>query len=382
MLGDVAWVLRLMPEITVEIGGHTDSNGGADDNEALSQRRLVAIPDIKPLRVILRGEMPVGRRVPDLGVDAIQDSAQDLGAVAQQAFQPHAHLAALDLDRVGRRDGGEVVGERQAALQKADPAVVFDAIDGESVRRQAQRLQQVGRKLPLECDVVDGDDGCRPATLLRACEAEIDRSQRGLPIVRMYDVERIAARSATTNLGRRISEGAKALGVVAPIRAMRILIWTAGTSIEVRRVQDQQREPGRLGRDQCRRSAEQILPAVHDLGAGQPIHDLRITWQQGGDGDAERRQREGQRTGDIREAAGLDQREDFGRDRQDAQIAHAARRWRLLIIWVVIRQMPFSVRRKRRASSSGSSPTTRPSGMCTPRSTTTFFSRTCWPISA
>ena len=41
----------------------------------------------------------------------------------------------------------------------------------------------------------------------------------------------------------------------------------------------------------------------------------------------------------------------------------------------VMRQTPLSLRRKRLASSSGSSPTTRPSGILTPRSTTTRLSR-------
>jgi hypothetical protein len=46
----------------------------------------------------------------------------------------------------------------------------------------------------------------------------------------------------------------------------------------------------------------------------------------------------------------------------------------------VIRQMPFSVRRKRRASLSGSSPTSSPSGMVTPRSITTSLSFAPRPI--
>jgi OOP family OmpA-OmpF porin len=39
LLGDVAGVMRIMPLITVEIRGHTDSKGGDADNLALSQRR-------------------------------------------------------------------------------------------------------------------------------------------------------------------------------------------------------------------------------------------------------------------------------------------------------------------------------------------------------
>jgi hypothetical protein len=53
----------------------------------------------------------------------------------------------------------------------------------------------------------------------------------------------------------------------------------------------------------------------------------------------------------------------------------------LSIIGRVMRKAPRSVRRKRLASSSGSSPTTSPSGICTPRSMTTFFSRAERPTS-
>lgn len=52
----------------------------------------------------------------------------------------------------------------------------------------------------------------------------------------------------------------------------------------------------------------------------------------------------------------------------------------LSIIVCVIRQTPFSVRRKRFASSSGSSPTTRPSGMTTRLSMTTLRRIECRPI--
>ena len=52
------------------------------------------------------------------------------------------------------------------------------------------------------------------------------------------------------------------------------------------------------------------------------------------------------------------------------------------IIGSVMRQMPLSVRRKRAASCSGSSPTTSPSGILTPRSMMTRRRRAPRPISA
>ena len=51
----------------------------------------------------------------------------------------------------------------------------------------------------------------------------------------------------------------------------------------------------------------------------------RVARQERADLDAERRERARQSPDHIGEAAGLDQRKDFRGDRQDAQIAHAAR---------------------------------------------------------
>src|ERR1700685_1986378 len=76
-----------------------------------------------------------------------------------------------------------------------------------------------------------------------------------------------------------------------------------------------------------------------------------------------------QRAHHIGEAAGLDDRVDFRGDREDANGAHVASP---SIIACVIRQMPCSVVRNLFASCSGSSPTTSPTGIRTPRSMTTF----------
>src|SRR5215471_8686349 len=114
----------------------------------------------------------------------------------------------------------------------------------------------------------------------------------------------------------------------------------------------------------------------------RPVHHGRVARQERLDLDAEWRERAWQSPDHVGEAAGLDQRKGLRRDRQDAQIAHAVSAASRLIMGMVMRQMPLSVRRNLCASSTGSSPTTRPSGICTPRSMTTFFKRTRWPISA
>ena len=105
----------------------------------------------------------------------------------------------------------------------------------------------------------------------------------------------------------------------------------------------------------------------------------RIARDQGAHLDILGGQRRRQRAGHIGEAAGLDQRDRFRtrpRERASGFIEHS-----LSIIGWVIRQMPLSVRRKRSASSSGSSPTTRPGGMRTPCPRSHCCSRAPRPIS-
>src|SRR5262249_13197759 len=90
---------------------------------------------------------------------------------------------------------------------------------------------------------------------------------------------------------------------------------------------------------------------------------------QRGHRDPELAQRRGQAGGHISQASGLHERIKLGNDRENFHVS-------LSIIGCVIRQTPLSVRRKRLASSSGSSPTTSPEGMRTPRAMMPWLRRT------
>ncbi len=70
-------------------------------------------------------------------------------AGAQQAVEAHAAARRADLGGVGRADGGDRVGELQAALQEADIAVILDAVDARRLRRAGRRSAKIaGGKLP------------------------------------------------------------------------------------------------------------------------------------------------------------------------------------------------------------------------------------------
>ena len=67
--------------------------------------------------------------IPDGGIDPVEDPAQGLRSLAQQSAQPHTPLISLNLDRIGRRDCCDAIGELQAGLQKSDVAIALDAVD-------------------------------------------------------------------------------------------------------------------------------------------------------------------------------------------------------------------------------------------------------------
>ncbi len=152
---------------------------------------------------------------------------------------------------------------------------------------------------------------------------------------------------------------------------------------------DGRRDAARRGR-RCR--ARAVRPAITRAGApnrstyscaslrvAELVLDRGIGRDQRPHVDVLAHQRAGQGAGDVGKAPRLDEREDLRGDRQNLQAAH---RLSFSIIGPVMSVTPLSVRRKRLASSTGSSPTTRPSGIVTSLSITTLLSRTCRPICA
>ena len=169
-------------------------------------------------------------------------------------------------------------------------------------------------------------------------------------------------------------EPARIVGPVEPVGAE---IRVARPVEEMRGVDREQVESGRLAGEDARRPAEEIGVVARRRSVGELGGDRRVGGDERPHLDAFACERAGQRAGDIGKPPGLDEREDLRGDGEDFQLAHCAS---LSIIGWVIRVTPLSVRRNRLASSSGSSPTTRPSGMLTSLSMTALTSRTLRPI--
>ena len=106
--------------------------------EFLQQLRFadaLAAPDLRPNSCA--GMQRVGLRAPLAVIHAVQDAVSTSGARAQRAVQAEAVFRRLDLARVGGADGVERVGERDAALDVADPAEELQAVRPEDTRRPA-----------------------------------------------------------------------------------------------------------------------------------------------------------------------------------------------------------------------------------------------------
>ena len=229
--------------------------------------------------------------------------------------------------------------------------------------------------MTLEGQIVHGDDRRRPPG---AVVMQIGRRQRRLPVMGVHDIGRKARRRALADIRADPRQRRKTQRVVGPIETVRTQIRIARPREKMRRVEHEQLESARRGGQQRRRPAEQPIIAADGLAAVEFGEQRGVAGRQRDRRDIFARQRARQGAHDVGEAARLDQRKDFRGDGENLQLRHGAS---LSNIGWVIRQMPSSVRRNRLASSSGSSPTTRPSGMTTPRSTTTFESWTFRPIS-
>ena len=206
---------------------------------------------------------------------------------------------------------------------------------------------------------------------------QIGRRERRLPVMRVNDLrpERVDRPKADVRADAR--ERREPLRIIGPVKPVGSQVRIARPVVEMRRVDRKQVQTCRLAGENPRWPAEQIVIGVRGLRVDELGHDCRIAWDERSDFDIFAGERGRQCADDVGETPGLDKRENLRGDRENFQCAHCAS---LSIIGLVIKVTPLSVRRKRFASSSGSSPTTRPSGMRTSLSMMALESRTLRPI--
>jgi hypothetical protein len=183
--------------------------------------------------------------------------------MAQQTVQSHAVPGRLDLARVGRTHGRDVVGEMQTRLQEANLTVELDALDAEGRRRQTQLGQQPGRKIALEGDIVNRLHGRRASG---AGKRQIGRCQPCVPVVRVHHVGMPIQEPPKADLGAEPAESGEAPGVIGPVITVGPEIEVTLPRKEVWRIDGQNsRAGGGTAGDKPRRPTEKIVDGCHPL---------------------------------------------------------------------------------------------------------------------
>ena len=84
-----------------------------------------ALPSCEGVGIVVLDDVGVGGGVKDIHVDAVQDAAELILLLAQQAVQTMAEPRVQDLLGIGGADGSDLVGGLDRALHEVGTAVIF-----------------------------------------------------------------------------------------------------------------------------------------------------------------------------------------------------------------------------------------------------------------
>jgi hypothetical protein len=268
------------------------------------------------------GSRASGGGIPDVVVDAVENSAQRIRAIAQQSVEAHAASRRSDLGGVRRRHGGDAIREAQARLEITDRTVVLDTFDRPRVPRQADVVERETVEAPLEREVVHGHDR---AWTRAAVVVQVRGRETRLPIVCVHDIRNERAGPALPDVRRRARERREAQRIVGEAPPVGTRIGVSRPCVQVRRIEDEKIEPACAGGAQPRPASEQRRVFVNDTGVADRRHHRGVAWQHRAHHDLLARERYRKRADDVGETARLDQRKRLGRDRQDVQGAQGRR---------------------------------------------------------
>ena len=79
-------------------------------------------------------------------------------AGAQQTLHTETELLLLNLCRVIRADGDDVIGVEQARFKERHVAIKFYAVNAKTRHWQVELLYCLCREIALKSQIVDGDD--------------------------------------------------------------------------------------------------------------------------------------------------------------------------------------------------------------------------------
>ena len=132
-------------------------------------------------------------RVVQFGVDPVDDADQSVAAPRQDAVEPFAPVAGLNLTGVTAADRTDEVGVLQAAFQKIHHAEKFQRRHRFGVMVQIEHVaKDAGREYPLILEVVDRAERFQRGApgRLAVMRAQQHRNHAGMPVVAVQDVRR------------------------------------------------------------------------------------------------------------------------------------------------------------------------------------------------
>ena len=167
---------------------------------------------------VVGGNALVGRRIKTHNVNAVEDTLQCVGTLAQHAVQALAKLGRLDLARIGGAHRGDGIGIVQRAQHIVNAAGVTAQLRGgcRNMRHTQYVFHHGVAKLALERHIVDREHGL-DAVVQRQALVELSQEhgrQRRLPVVAVQDVALKAFGQVLQALGDGFGEKREALAVV------------------------------------------------------------------------------------------------------------------------------------------------------------------------
>ena len=285
--------------------------------------RQAALP-VRSSRVYGAASVRVVRRVPDPGVEAVEDADEPVALGTQGAVEPHPEGGRQGLGREPGRDRVDQVGALDPLQQQIEPvgAPRHDPVTG-----CEPELRQLAPGRPTVVgEVMERQQhrGTRDDRVVRVADVAIDGRGTRVPVVGMHDVDRAAVRAE--RLEGRPTEQAEAPRIVRVV-ARRVAI--EALAIEGGRVVDEAQPVAVRGDvDDGHGAVARWRPSIRDAQAGgafdgRGLRHATVARQEHVDRRVDLAtqlaERSRQRVDDIREAAGLRPRFALGGEHRDTQ---------------------------------------------------------------
>ena len=270
---------------------------------------------------VVGGNALVGRRIKTHNVNAVEDTLQSVGTLAQHAVQALAKFGRLDLARIGGAHRGDGIGIVQRAQHIVNAAGVTAQLRGgcRNMRHTQYVFHHGVAKLALERHIVDREHGL-DAVVQRQALVELSQEhgrQRRLPVVAVQDVALKAFGQVLQALGDGLGEKREALAVVKEavgIVARKVVLVVhehIGDAVVLELLQP----------------AVLVAPAQAHVKVGKVLHLRLVLVLDGGvlghhhnDFGASAHECRRQRARHVTQAAGLNKRRALGRGKHDLHL--------------------------------------------------------------